>query len=248
MVYQHVLAKQQKIMAKEIANSLETPIPSTTSPIPPQRSWSWVVKWGAIAVFSILGLLLMGWFNPAYANTAAETEHATFAGGCFWCMEHPFDELPGVIETTSGYTGGSVENPSYRQVSSGTTGHLESVQVEYDPEQISYEELLNVYWRNVDPVDGGGQFCDRGSQYRPAIFYHDAEQQQQAESSIDAIEDSGILDQAIAAELIAASDFYPAEDYHQNYYQTHPVRYKVYRRACGRDQRLAEVWGESSQE
>ena len=139
-----------------------------------KRSLSWVVKWGAIALLTLLSLLLMGWFNPAYAGAegpaAQETARATFAGGCFWCMEHPFDELPGVISTTSGYTGGSVENPTYRQVSSGITGHLESVQIEYDPDQISYEDLLNVYWRNVDPVDGGGQFCDRGSQYRPAIF------------------------------------------------------------------------------
>lgn len=210
------------------------------------RSLSWVVKWGAIALFAVLGLLLMGWFNPAYAQAnigASGTARATFAGGCFWCMEHPFDELPGVVETTSGYTGGSVENPTYNQVSSGTTGHLESVQIEYDPGQVSYDDLLDVYWRNVDPVDGGGQFCDRGSQYRPAIFYHDAEQQQQAEASIQALEDSGILEEAIAAELIEASEFYPAEDYHQNYYQTHPVRYKVYRYGCGRDQRLSEVWG-----
>ena len=208
-------------------------------------SLSGMVKWGLIVFFSVVSLLLMGWFNPAYADQA--TARATFAGGCFWCMEHPFDELPGVIETTSGYTGGSVENPSYNQVSSGTTGHLESVQIEYDPGQISYEELLNVYWRNVDPVDGGGQFCDRGSQYRPAIFYHDTNQQQQAEASVQSLESSGILDQPIAAELIAASEFYPAEDYHQNYYETHPIRYKVYRHACGRDQRLAEVWGDDSE-
>ena len=214
-----------------------------------KRSLSLMVKWGIILFFSVISVLLMGWFSPAYADadstTGQSTARATFAGGCFWCMEHPFDELSGVIETTSGYTGGAVENPSYNQVSSGTTGHLESVQIEYDPEQVSYEDLLNVYWRNVDPVDGGGQFCDRGSQYRPAIFYHDADQQQQAEASRQALEDSGILDQAIAAELIEASEFYPAEDYHQNYYQTHPVRYKVYRYACGRDQRLSEVWGES---
>ena len=214
-----------------------------------KRSLSWMVKWGIILFFSAISVLLMGWFSPAYAGVESSadqgTARATFAGGCFWCMEHPFDELSGVIETTSGYTGGAVENPSYNQVSSGTTGHLESVQIEYDPEQVSYEDLLNVYWRNVDPVDGGGQFCDRGSQYRPAIFYHDADQQQQAEASRQALEDSGILDQAIAAELIEASEFYPAEDYHQNYYQTHPVRYKVYRYACGRDQRLSEVWGES---
>lgn len=205
-----------------------------------------MLKWGLILVFASISLLLMGWFSPAYAQAGVNsgTAQATFAGGCFWCMEHPFDELPGVIETTSGYTGGTVENPSYEQVSSGTTGHLESVQVEYDPEQIAYEDLLDVYWRNVDPMDGGGQFCDRGSQYRPAIFYHDADQQQQAEASLQELDNSGILDQPVAAELIEASEFYPAEGYHQNYYETHPVRYKVYRYACGRDQRLAEVWGE----
>ena len=214
----------------------------------PQRPLPWTIKWGAIVIFAVLSLLLMGWFNPAYAGSDrsanAETARATFAGGCFWCMEHPFDELPGVIETTSGYTGGSVENPTYGQVSSGTTGHLESVQVEYNPEQVSYEDLLAVYWRNVDPVDGGGQFCDRGSQYRTAIFYHSADQQQQARDSRQTLEDSGIFDQPIATELIEASEFYPAEDYHQNYYQTHPVRYNVYRYGCGRDQRLSEVWGE----
>ncbi|MEM9215554.1 MAG: peptide-methionine (S)-S-oxide reductase MsrA [Cyanobacteria bacterium P01_F01_bin.150] len=191
----------------------------------------------------------MGWFSPAYAgvnSTNGETAQATFAGGCFWCMEHPFDELLGVIETTSGYTGGSVEDPTYEQVSSGTTGHLESVQVEYNPDQVSYEDLLDVYWRNVDPMDGGGQFCDRGNQYRTAIFYHDTDQQQQAEASREMLEDSGILNQPIATELIEASEFYPAEDYHQNYYETHPVRYKIYRYGCGRDQRLAEVWGEES--
>ena len=226
-------------MAKEMLEELDIQAFNRLTPTE-KRSLSGGVKWGIIIFFSVISVLLMGWFNPAYADSA----QATFAGGCFWCMEHPFDELPGVLETTSGYTGGSVENPSYNQVSSGTTGHLESVQIDYDPEQISYDDLLDVYWRNVDPVDGGGQFCDRGSQYRPAIFYHDVEQQQLAEASRQALEDSGILDQAIAAEIIAASEFYPAEDYHQNYYQTHPVRYKVYRYACGRDQRLSEVWGE----
>lgn len=235
-------------MAREIADDLERQSGQSTQN--GKQSLSWVVKWGAIALLTLLSLLLMGWFNPVYAGTegatAQGTARATFAGGCFWCMEHPFDELPGVLETTSGYTGGSVENPTYRQVSSGTTGHLESVQIEYDPDQISYEDLLQVYWHNVDPVDDGGQFCDRGSQYRPAIFYHDADQQQQAEVSRQSLEDSGILDQPVAAELIEASEFYPAEDYHQNYYQTHPVRYNVYRYACGRDQRLSEIWGEES--
>lgn len=235
----------ENLANRKVFNQFSQSEPSRVTNAKPV-SISGMLKWGLVIFFSVVSLLLMGWFSPAYAGADHATARATFAGGCFWCMEHPFDELPGVIETTSGYTGGSVENPSYNQVSSGTTGHLESVQVEYDPGQISYEDLLNVYWRNVDPVDGGGQFCDRGSQYRPAIFYHDISQQQQAEASVQALDSSGILDLPIAAELIAASEFYPAEDYHQNYYQTHPVRYKVYRYACGRDQRLEEVWGDES--
>lgn len=185
--------------------------------------------------------LLAGLAAPAYAAGTAQRT-ATFAGGCFWCMEKPFDELPGVLDTTSGYTGGTVENPGYYQVSAGGTGHLEAVQVTYDAAQVSYSTLLEVFWHNIDPVDDKGQFCDKGSQYRSAIFYHDGEQRQAAEASKQSLGASGQFGRAIATEVLPASSFYPAEDYHQNYYKTHPVRYKIYRFGCGRDQRLAEVW------
>ena len=169
---------------------------------------------------------------------------ATFAGGCFWCMEPPFDKLDGVISTTSGYTGGHKENPTYEQVSSGATGHAEAIQIIYDPEKVSYGKLLEVFWRNTDPTDGGGQFCDRGNQYRTAIFYHDDEQKSLAQQSKQAlIESKGFTE--IATEITAASAFYSAEEYHQDYYKKNPVRYKFYRYSCGRDKRLKELWGES---
>jgi peptide-methionine (S)-S-oxide reductase len=168
---------------------------------------------------------------------------AIFAGGCFWCMEKPFDELPGVIATTSGYTGGTKTNPTYREVSSGNTGHAEAVQVSYDPKQVNYEHLLSVFWKNIDPLDSKGQFCDKGSQYRSAIFYSDDQQKALAESSKEQVANSKNLSAPIATEITAATTFYAAEDYHQNYYQTNPVKYKFYRYSCGRDRRLEEVWG-----
>jgi peptide-methionine (S)-S-oxide reductase len=161
-------------------------------------------------------------------------------------MEKPFDELPGVIDTTSGYTGGTVAEPTYSQVSSGGTGHYEAVQVTYDPSQVSYEQLLEVFWRNIDPVDSRGQFCDKGQQYQSAIFYQDAAQQAAAEASKQALAASSRFEQNIATTIESASTFYPAEDYHQNYYETHSVRYQVYRFACGRDQRLEELWGDEA--
>ncbi|MBE9070593.1 peptide-methionine (S)-S-oxide reductase MsrA [Leptolyngbya cf. ectocarpi LEGE 11479] len=188
---------------------------------------------------SILLTLALSFLGTATA--LAEPAQATFAGGCFWCMEHPFDELSGVTNTTSGYMGGTVESPSYRQVSSGTTGHAEVVQVEYDTDSVSYETLLDTFWRNVDPLDARGQFCDRGSQYRSIIFYDDDPQQRLAKSSKQSVGE--LLGQPIATEILPATAFYPAEDYHQNYYQTHPARYRLYRFGCGRDQRLAELWG-----
>lgn len=197
-----------------------------------------------IVVFLCMVSFFLGSANPAYASTEGSLTKATFAGGCFWCMEKPFDELPGVVDTTSGYTGGTVENPSYYQVSAGNTGHVEAVQVTYDPSQVNYETLLEVFWHNVDPVDGKGQFCDKGSQYRSVIFYGDEAQQQAAGESKQALEASKKFSKTIATDIQPASKFYPAEDYHQNYYETHPVRYKVYRFGCGRDQRLAQLWGE----
>ncbi|PIP03828.1 MAG: peptide-methionine (S)-S-oxide reductase [Zetaproteobacteria bacterium CG12_big_fil_rev_8_21_14_0_65_54_13] len=176
---------------------------------------------------------------------AAETARATFAAGCFWCMEHPFDELPGVISTTSGYTGGHKDHPSYEQVSSGSTGHAEAIQVLFDPQQVSYQQLLDVYWRNSDPTTANRQFCDVGSQYRPAIFYHNDEQKRLAEASKRALEQSRPFKQSIVTGIVAATAFWPAEEYHQDYYLKNPLRYKFYRYNCGRDQRLQQLWGES---
>ncbi len=169
---------------------------------------------------------------------------ATFAGGCFWCMEPPYDVLDGVISTTAGYTGGHKPNPTYEEVSSGTTGHTEAVQVVYDPKRISYERLLEVFWRNIDPLAPNAQFCDHGTQYRSAIFYHDAEQRKLAEESKRALESSGRFKSPIVTEIVAAGTFYPAEEYHQDYYKKNPIRYKFYRAACERDQRLGELWGD----
>ncbi len=172
-----------------------------------------------------------------------ELAHATFAGGCFWCMEPPFDKLEGVISTTSGYTGGQKENPTYKEVSAGGTGHAESVQVVYDPTKVSYEELLNVFWKNIDPTVKDQQFCDHGNQYRTAIFYAGDEQKQLAEASKEKIEERF---SNVYTEIVSASTFYPAEEYHQDYYHKNPVRYKFYRASCGRDHRLEEVWGKDS--
>ena len=170
---------------------------------------------------------------------------AVFAGGCFWCTEADFDKLSGVLETTSGYIGGSIENPTYEEVSSGRTGHIEAVQVRFDPRQTNYAKLLEAFWPTIDPVNGSGQFCDNGPQYRSAIFYLDAEQQRLAEASKTALAASGRLAQPIATEILAATPFYPAEDYHQDYHTKNPLRYSYYRHGCGRDQRLKELWGKT---
>jgi methionine-S-sulfoxide reductase len=170
---------------------------------------------------------------------------ATFAGGCFWCMEPPFDKLEGVVSTVSGYAGGKVDNPTYEQVSSGGTGHFESLQIEYDPEKVTYSELLEVFWRNVNPTDPAGQFCDRGSQYRTAIFYHTEEQRELAAESKRRLEESGRLPKPIVTPILPAPKFYPAEDYHQDYYKKDPIRYKLYRMGCGRDRVLQKLWGTS---
>lgn len=179
----------------------------------------------------------------APAAGAAGTAKATFAGGCFWCMEPPFDKLDGVISTTSGYTGGAKVNPTYQEVSAGSTGHAEAVQIVYDPKKVSYDKLLDTFWKNVDPTQKDGQFCDHGSQYRTGIFVHDAEQKRQAEASKASLEKSKPFKAAVVTEIVDATTFYPAEDYHQDYYMKNPVRYKLYRTGCGRDARLKEVWG-----
>lgn len=171
-------------------------------------------------------------------------EYATFAGGCFWCMEKPFDHVDGVISTTSGFSGGHTVNPSYDEVSHGNTGHLEVVHVEYDPRVVSYEELLYVYWRNIDPFDAGGQFCDRGHTYTTAIFFHNDEQRRAAEAERRRMQRR--FSRQIATDIREFEAFYPAEEYHQNYYQRNPVRYRFYRASCGRDARLDEIWGDEA--
>jgi peptide-methionine (S)-S-oxide reductase len=171
---------------------------------------------------------------------------ATFAGGCFWCMEPPYDKLPGVDATIAGYTGGRVANATYAQVSSGSTGHAEAVQVVYDPKKVTYEKLLDVYWNNVDPTVKDRQFCDGGSQYRTAIFYANEEQRKAAEASKAALEKSKPFKEPIVTEIVMAGPFYPAEDYHQDFYMKNPVRYNLYRTGCGRDARLKQLWGDKA--
>jgi len=202
-------------------------------------------------LFSVLtGLLFI---SPVHAEqpisnqteSPDQYEKATFAGGCFWCMEPPFDKLDGVISTTSGYTGGHQKNPTYQEVSAGGTGHTESVQVVYDPKRVSYEELLKVFWRNIDPTVRDAQFCDHGQQYRTAIFYHDDKQRELAERSKEALDKTKPFKEPIVTEITPASVFYLAEDYHQDFYKKNPVRYKFYRYNCGRDQRLEQLWGDA---
>jgi len=168
---------------------------------------------------------------------------ATFAGGCFWCMEPPYDKLDGTVSTTVGYTGGFINNPNYEGVSSGRTGHAEAIRIVFDPTRVSYAKLLEVFWRNIDPTTPNRQFCDVGSQYRTAIFYHSVQQKRLAEESKRTLEESGRLTTPAVTEIVPASDFYPAEEYHQNYYKKNPLRYKFYRFTCGRDRRLKELWG-----
>jgi len=170
---------------------------------------------------------------------------ATFSGGCFWCMEQPFDLLPGVIKTMPGYTGGHTKNPTYKEVSSGTTGHVEAMQIIYSPAMISYEKLLEVFWHNIDPTEGNGQFCDKGNQYRAGIFYHNEEQKRLAEQSKALLEKNKPFTGSIMTFITAATDFYPAEDKHQNFSRKNPLTYKFYRFTCGRDNRLNELWGKS---
>lgn len=174
-------------------------------------------------------------------NVAAQTKDAIFAGGCFWCLEGPFDALPGVLETQAGYTGGQTSNPTYEQVSSGVSGHLEAMRVVYDPERIDYARLLDVFWRNIDPTDPGGQFCDRGPQYRSAVFFGDEAEEAAARASKARIEESRGF--TVATEILPRTEFYAAEEYHQDYYRKNPLRYRFYRQGCGRDQRLRQLWG-----
>ncbi|ODT43362.1 MAG: peptide-methionine (S)-S-oxide reductase [Nitrospira sp. SCN 59-13] len=199
---------------------------------------------GRIGAFGVLPMVLAGLLvSQSQAGDASGAAKAYFAGGCFWCMEEVFEKVPGVSAVVSGYMGGRVENPSYEQVSAGGTGHAESVEVVYDPAKVSYTTLLDAFWHNVDPVTPNAQFCDHGSQYRSVIFYQGEEQKRLAEESKLAIERSQRLTQPIVTELIKASPFYSAEEYHQDFYKKNPIRYKFYKFNCGRAQRLEEVWG-----
>jgi peptide-methionine (S)-S-oxide reductase len=181
----------------------------------------------------------------AQTKPAPGLEIATFAGGCFWCMEPPYDELPGVVSTTSGYIGGHKKNPTYEEVTTGRTGHTEAVQVVYDPKKVSYQKLVEVFWRNIDPTTPNAQFCDHGSQYRSGIFFHNEEQRRVAQASRDELQRSKPFKESIVTEITAASVFYPAEEYHQDYYKKNPLRYKFYRVNCGRDARLEQLWGKA---
>lgn len=197
----------------------------------------WVSLVPAVVLF--FGLLTMTVSAPAQDRL----EKATFAGGCFWCMEDPFDKLPGVVSVTAGYTGGHLKNPTYKEVSAGETGHAEAVQIVYDPRKVGYEKLLDIFWHNVDPTATDRQFCDRGNQYRSGIFYHTEEQRRLAEQSKEELKKNKPFKDPIVTEIVPAAEFYPAEDYHQHYYKKNPLRYQYYRYTCGRDERLQELWG-----
>ena len=195
---------------------------------------------------ALAGVLLAGPLQAAPETPAAaqpDSAVAVFAGGCFWCTESDFDKVPGVLSTTSGYIGGHVENPTYEDVSYGKSGHIEAVQVRYDSSKISYAQLLEVFWPTIDPITANAQFCDKGPQYRSAIFYGNPQEQALAEASKAALERSGKLPGPVVTEILAATTFYPAEEYHQDYHSKNPIRYAYYRNGCGRDARLEQLWG-----
>ena len=183
-------------------------------------------------------------FGAAIAQTAPKTETAIFAGGCFWCTEADFDKVPGVVSTTSGFIGGKVANPSYQQVTTGTTGHTEAVEIVFDPAKVTYQQLLDIFWRNHDPLAKDRQFCDRGDMYRPGIFFQGDEQRRLAEASKQMVQQR-FAPRMVHTEITKAGPFYKAEDYHQDFHEKNPVRYKLYRFNCGRDQRLEELWGKA---
>ncbi len=204
-----------------------------------------ILRWFAAAF--ALALVAASHAQPApVAAASTTTARATFAGGCFWCVESDFDKIEGVISTTSGYIGGNVANPTYEQVSSKTTGHAEAVEIVYDPKKVSYERLVEYFWRTIDPTTKDRQFCDGGTPYRTAIFAHNAEQLKAAQGSRAALEKSKPFKEPIVTEIVLATAFYPAEDYHQDYYLKNPLRYKYYRNGCGRDARLKELWGDKA--
>jgi peptide-methionine (S)-S-oxide reductase len=201
------------------------------------------IVFGSLVAGALFAAVSVAAGNPDKPAGGRLPEKATFAGGCFWCMEPPYDKLDGVVSVTSGYTGGQKKDPTYEEVSSGETGHAEAIQVVFDPAKIDYKALLDVFWRNVDPTTPNRQFCDVGTQYRSAIFTHDEAQKKLAEDSRRELEESGRFKGKVVTEIVQASVFYPAEEYHQKYYRKNPVRYKFYRYNCGRDRRLEELWG-----
>ena len=210
---------------------------------------TWQKTFLGVASLLFFFLFLAGESTTQLVTPGAEATSAVavFAGGCFWCTESDFDKVPGVLSTTSGYIGGHVENPTYEEVSYGATGHTEAVQVRYDPGKVSYAQLLEVFWPTIDPVTANAQFCDKGSQYRSAIFYGNPEEQRLAEASKAALDQSGKLPGPVVTEIAPASTFYPAEEYHQDYHTKNPIRYTYYRNGCGRDDRLEQLWGKQGE-
>ncbi len=192
--------------------------------------------------FLLFGLLI-GWLSSARQGDAVAPAKAYFAGGCFWCMEEVFEKVDGVVQVVSGYMGGHVPNPNYEQVSAGRTGHAESVEVTYDPSKVRYEKLLDTFWRNIDPVTPNAQFCDHGSQYRAVVFYGTEQEKELAEASKQDLERSGRFTEPIVTQIVKATQFYPAEEEHQDFYKKNPIRYKFYKFNCGRAQRLETLWG-----
>jgi len=202
----------------------------------------------ALSVVAVAALLIGTWIGQSTSLAAADATSgkAYFAGGCFWCMEEAFEKVEGVLSATSGYMGGTVANPSYEEVSAGRTGHAESVEVVYDPGKVSYQKLLEAFWHNVDPITPNAQFCDHGTQYRSAIFFQTDEEKRVSDSSKQALEQSRRFKEPIVTQIVMASQFYPAEEYHQDFYKKNPVRYKFYKYNCGRAQRLEALWGKPS--
>jgi len=209
----------------------------------------WTLAAALLGLATLAGTVWLAAMAPAGAQPAASsatTEKATFAGGCFWCVEADFDKVDGVLSTTSGYIGGRVPNPTYEQVVSKTTGHAEAVEIVYDPSKVSYERLLAYFWRTIDPTTKDRQFCDVGSPYRTAIFVHDQRQLQAAQASLAELQRHKPFPEPIVTEIVLAGPFYRAEEYHQDYYRKNPLRYSFYRRSCGREARLAELWGDQA--
>lgn len=206
-----------------------------------------VLRWTVLLLSTALMIVAGENFDFArlHAAESGSTAKAYFAGGCFWCMEEAFEKVNGVIDTVSGYMGGTVKNPTYEQVSAGQTGHAESVEVRYDPSKVTYTQLVEAFWQNIDPVTPDAQFCDHGNQYRAAIFYQGEDEKRLAEESKRAIEQSKRFSTPIVTQVVPASEFYPAEEYHQDFYKKNPVRYKFYKFTCGRAQRLESLWGKS---